>query len=232
MRTKEDAIAEQIQAGKPCGHERCEFKSEIELISAILKAPNIEQIKTITSENIETSKKTYDLLVSLRESVRGMKESFRNEMEKDYTVNDNMNPSSGNDEIQKTEVSREQLQSIMDRIDQSTRTLSKLMEKNDEPRSSDFQDPESSDEAILSLQNLSKKLEQEKKEIDEYISYREDFNQKMDEAWGKVDDALKGMREAVEEMKKESEPAHKVWNRNKFTGILSKWKSFIRNRIG
>jgi chromosome segregation ATPase len=232
MRTKEDAIAEQIQAGKPCGHERCEFKSEIELVSAILKAPDIEQIKTITSESIETSKKTYDLLVSLRESVRGMKESFRNEMEKDYTVNENLNPFSGNDEFLKTEVSREQLQSIMDRIDQSTRTLSKMMEKDEDPRSSDSPDPESPDEAILSLQNLGKKLEQDKKEIDEYISYREDFNQNMDEAWAKVDDALKGMREAVEEMKNESDPVHTVWNRIKFTGILSKWKSFIRNRIG
>jgi hypothetical protein len=205
LRTKENAIAEQLQAGKPCGHEKCGFKSEIELISTILEAPDLEQIKTLTSESIETSKKTYDLLVALRESVREMKESFRNETDKDNRVTNSANPPSKNNSGDRTiEITDDQLQSILERIDLATRTMSRLIEKGYEKPSSESQEPEDIDEAILSLQELGKKGEQDTKQLNEYIKSREEFNRKLAAGWEKVDEALKRMREVVQVMEEES----------------------------
>lgn len=187
MRTKEDAIAEQLQTGKSCGHERCEFKSEIELVSSILKAPNPEQLKTITAESIETSKKTHDLLLILRESVREMKEGFRNQTEKDDAVTDNEGSSSEEfDESRNIEVSQEQLQSILARIDNSTRTMSKLIEKMD------------GTERPIFVTKVPLINEVEKP------SYENDKQWKT--AIEKLENAVKGMRETLEEMKNESEP--------------------------
>ncbi len=194
MRTKEDAIAGQLQSGKSCGHERCEFKSEMELVFAILNAPDIERIKSLTCESIETSKKTYELLVSLRESVRAMKTDPGSENSNDAGKTVKIHPQSFNDstdmEYRSTD---EQLRSIYDRIDHSTRTLSKWIEMKDNSQS------------VNPINQNSKDYKAEKRNNDwqEYLKSREEFNRKMNEAWAKVHNSLKGMHEVVEEMKEE-----------------------------
>ncbi len=244
MRTKEDAIAEQIQAGTSCGHERCEFKSEIELVSSILKAPNLEQLKTITSESIETSKKTYDLLLNLRESVRGMKDNFRNETEKDDAVTEKV-VSSNLDYNRKIEISREQIKSIMDRIDLSIRTMSTLIEKGDGQQHSEeppiiWEENEieyglDKDEEYRQFKKESiaqqKKRIVQQKEWDEYLSYREDYNRRLDQAFEKAHEALKGMQEVVEDMKDEctNEKASKSWNKS-LSGMRIKLLRIFKHR--
>ena len=185
MRTKEDAVAEQLRVGSPCGNERCEFRSEIELVASILKAPYLQQIKSLTSESIETNKKTYELLVTLRESVREMKEGLNNSSESKVTVDIGANLFN-NEQDGEINCNSEQLQSIMDRIDHSTRTMSKLIQQLDGK-----QRPVS---LPISSQTYKKDLPED------------DFNKRIDEAFAKLDKALAGMREVVEEMKKESDP--------------------------
>lgn len=211
LRTKENAIAEQLQAGKPCGHEHCGFRLEIEIIAAILRAPDLEQLKSVTSESIETNKKTYDLLVSLRQSVREMKEITRNEIGKNTSKINTTNPRSLDDSEDRTiEISDEKIQAILERIDRATRTMSKLIEMKGHTQFSDspIQSPEDTDynQVLTDLQKLKERNQKNREEWDEYMKSREEFNQKMDEAWVRVHEALKGMREVVEEMKKESDP--------------------------
>ena len=211
LRTKENAIAEQLQAGQPCGHENCGFRSEIEIIAAILSAPNLEQLKSVTSESIESNKKTYDLLVSLRQSVREMKEITRNEIGKNTSKISTTNPRSLDDFGDRTiEISDEKLQTILERIDRATRTMSTLIEMKDNSKFSDskFQSTEDTDydQASTDLQKFKNRSQEIRKEWDEYIRSREEFNRKMDEAWARIHEALKGMREVVKEMKKESDP--------------------------
>ncbi len=197
MRTKEDAIAEQLQSGKLCGHERCEFKSEIELVFAILDAPDIEKIKSLTSESVETSKKTCDLLLTLRESIRALKTDPGSENLNDAGKTTQIHPQFFNDS---TEIeynnTNEQLRSIYERVDHSTRILSKWIEMKDNSQSINPENQTSEDNAA----------EKKNKEWQEYLKSSEIFNRQMEAAWAKVDNALKGMREVVEEMKMESDP--------------------------
>lgn len=207
MRTREDAIAEQLQAGKLCGHERCEFKSEMELISTILDAPEIDQIKSLTSESVETSKKTYDLLVTLRDSIRALKADPGFEISNDANSAGKIYPESFNDSAYRvSENHNEQLRSIYNRIDHSSRALSALIEmKKDQKNSNPDCQPEvikDIDQALKDIHATAERSEKNRKECYEYLKSREKFNRQMDAAWAKVDFALIGLREAAEKMKK------------------------------
>jgi len=209
MRTKEVAIAEQLQTGKSCGHERCEFKSEMELVFAILNAPDIEQIKSLTCESVETSKKTYELLVSLRESVRVLKSDPGSKIHDDEDKNDKFHSESFKEyNIKAFEGKSGQLKDIYDRIDKSTRALSELIEMKKERRNDNFAcqptEDYNIDQALQDLQASAERSAKNRLEWDEYLKSREIFNRQMEAAWAKVDNALKGMREVVEEMKEES----------------------------
>ena len=211
MRTKENAIAEQLQAGTSCGHEQCQFKSEIELVSAILNAPNLEQLKSITPESIETSKKTYDLLVNLRQSVKGMKDSLRNEMGKDESVTGKIGSTNvDDDENRRTNISQDQLQSITNSIALSIRTMSKIIEKMNNPQPSvslpqtqksdkghKFIEYKNEEEIHEYFSQWKKRLKTQKEKWDEYLLYRKDYNQRLDEAFDKAHESITGMREAA-----------------------------------
>ena len=210
LRTKEDAIAEQLQSGKSCGHERCEFKSEMELIFIILDAPDIEQIKSLTCESVETSKKTYDLLVTLRESVKALKANPDSENRNDAGKIGKIHPESFNKSaVREFELTGEQLQSIYRRIDHSTKALSTLIEKKKDQSngSTGCQSAEDYDanQALKDLPALAERIEKDRQEWVEYLKSRAIFNQQMDAAWAKVDKSLKEMHEVVEVMKMESD---------------------------
>ncbi len=207
MRTRENAIAEQLQAGKPCGHENCRFKLEIDLITTILGAPDLEQSWPITSENIEIKKKIFDLLVSLRESVRGLKDSLRTETQMDNSPIGDPDNLSGSEATHKLDVSNEQLQAITDRIDHASRTLSRLIEKTYHQPSSDslLRTPDDSrnKQTSADINESEEKRNRINRERNEYLKYRKDYNRRLDEAFVKASEALRGMREAVQEMKEE-----------------------------
>ena len=208
MRTKEDAIAEQLQSGKSCGHERCEFKSEMELIFIILDAPDIDQIKSLTCESVETSKKTYDLLVTMRESVKALKADPGSENRNDAGKIGKIHPEPFTEsKVQEFDLTDEQLQFIYSRIDHSTKALSTLIEmkKDQSNGNSDCQSAEDYDasQALKDLPALAERIEKDRQEWDEYLKSRAIFNRQMDSAWAKVDNALNGMREVMEDMKTE-----------------------------
>jgi len=205
MRKKEDAIAEQLRAGSPCEHEQCVFRTEMEMVAAILKAPNVEQLKSVTSESIETNKKTLDLLVTLRESVREMKKSFKEGLDSDVTSANGTNTARYESD-HANEHNCEQLQSIMDRIDLSTKTMSLLIERmNSGEVAVSAAGTENSVEKQEGSGVYSDSYEKTKREWEAYLHEREDYNRRLDEAFAAMHQALAGMREAVDELKKESQ---------------------------
>jgi len=76
MRSKVDAIVEQLKTGRPCGDVKCKFKTEIDLMFMILNAPNIEQLQSVTAESIEGNNKIYELLLGIRESLKAMNDKI------------------------------------------------------------------------------------------------------------------------------------------------------------
>jgi hypothetical protein len=90
MRSKVEAIVEQLKTGTSCGDVKCKFKTEIDLMFMILNAPNIEQLQSVTAESIDGNNKIYELLFGIRETLK--------------TLNDRMESSKKQDEIQNLSV--------------------------------------------------------------------------------------------------------------------------------
>lgn len=206
MRTKEDAIAEQLQTGKPCDHVHCEFNPEIELIFNILKAPDIEGLKTQTTEQIQSELKMNGLLISIRDHVRDMKDSLISTISRTKETSCSAEEHSCQQEgIQKEVFGGGQVQFILDRIGKATTTLSKLLEnKRCTLSQSTFKQHVTKTNRIITpmaTNAASVPMHEPLVGGNDHINTKESIQQKYAEAWARVDKALKGMREEVKNMK-------------------------------
>jgi len=96
MRSKVDAIIEQLKTGAPCGDVKCKFKTEIDLMFMILNAPNIEQLQSVTAESIEGNNKIYELLSGIRESLKVMNEKLESSKKQEDVQTLSVDPKKNN----------------------------------------------------------------------------------------------------------------------------------------
>jgi len=113
MRSKVDAIVEQLKTGASCGDVKCKFKTEIDLMFMILNAPNIEQLQSVTAESIDGNNKIYELLIGIRESLKTMNEKMESGKKQEDVQNLSVAP-------QKNDI-KERIKEHIDRVFESIR---------------------------------------------------------------------------------------------------------------
>jgi len=210
MRSKEDAIAEQLKTGTSCGHVKCKFKTEINLMFKILNAPNIEQLQSITGESIDANKKIYELMLGMRESVKGMKDRIESSKIQEYY---NLSGNSNENNITSEEQER-QIKEVVVSIDRSTETMSRLIEKL-----SIHENLPSNPEPVQATSNILSE-EEYKKKIAKLLANREEYRKKLDEAFTEMNLAVKGMNDAVQEMNDDNEKEKQANHKGIFKYII------------